>query len=84
MDFTRNQSLENDINSQSKNNSIIVEISDPQTHGVGQKRYTDYLVKTKTTLSIFSSKELSVRRRFSDFEKLREKIEKHLKAFKIF
>lgn len=26
---------------------VIVEISEPQCHGVGASKYTDYLVKTK-------------------------------------
>ncbi|CAF0875994.1 unnamed protein product [Brachionus calyciflorus] len=63
----------------SRNSSILIEISDPQNHGVGTKKYTDYLVKTKTTLPIFSSKEFSVRRRFSDFEFLKNKLEQNLK-----
>ena len=41
------QSLESDPHAQSKgSNSVVIEVSDPQTHGVGNKRYTDYLVKT--------------------------------------
>jgi hypothetical protein len=46
--MSHNQSLSNDASI--KNNSIIVEISEPQNHGVGSKRYTDYLVKTKVKI----------------------------------
>jgi sorting nexin-3/12 len=84
-----NQILSNDplgqsnINSNSNNKSspIQIEVSEPQDHAqVGNtKRYTDYLVKTKTTLPIFTAKEFSVRRRFSDFEWLKTKIEELLK-----
>ena len=49
--LNNNQSLASDPHAQSKGNSpIIVEVTDPQTHGVGNKRYTDYLVKTKVII----------------------------------
>lgn len=63
-----------------KSSSILIELSDPQVHGVGNKRYVDYLVTTKTTLSMFDAKEFSVRRRFSDFEYLKTKLEQTLKV----
>ena len=44
-EMSYNQSLSNDVSA--RNNLIIIEISEPQNHGVGSKRYTDYLVKTK-------------------------------------
>ena len=96
------QSLESDPPAQSKgSNSVVIEVSDPQTHGVGNKRYTDYLVKTtvsllkpfnnwsasvivcllfQTNLPGFKARDLSVRRRFSEFEWLRSKIETDLKV----
>jgi hypothetical protein len=40
------QSLTNDSIS-SKSNTIIIEVTEPQNHGVGAKKYTDYLVKTR-------------------------------------
>jgi hypothetical protein len=43
-----NQSLSNEVST--KSSSIIIEISEPQNHGVGSKRYTDYLVKTKVQI----------------------------------
>jgi sorting nexin-3/12 len=63
----------------SKANPLLIEVSDPQNHIQGSKKFTDYLVRTKTTLPIFTVKEFSVRRRFSDFEWLRTKIESQLK-----
>jgi hypothetical protein len=30
--------------------SILIEISDPQNHLIGSKKYTDYLVKTQVDL----------------------------------
>ena len=32
---------------QPKTNSIQIEITDPQNHITGSKKYTDYLVRTK-------------------------------------
>lgn len=42
--------------------------------------YFKYHVFKQTTLPIFTAKEFSVRRRFSDFEWLRSKIEQNLKV----
>ena len=54
------QSLSNDTyGTSSKGSTILIEIAEPQNHGVGAKRYTDYLVKTrvsrKSLLSRFST-----------------------------
>lgn len=46
MSFT--QSLSNNNFAQSTNNTPVkIEIAEPQNHGIGNKKYTDYLVKTK-------------------------------------
>ena len=76
-------SLQSFSGDQARNSSILIEISDPQIHGIGNKKYVDYLVTTKTTLQMFNVKEFSVRRRFSDFEHLKLKIEQILKVKRI-
>jgi len=60
-------------------NFLEIDISDPQTHGVAKKRYTDYEVRMKTNLPVFKMKESSVRRRYSDFEWLRNELERDSK-----
>jgi len=60
-------------------NFLEIDISNPQTHGVGKKRYTDYEVRMKTNIPIFKLKESSVRRRYSDFEWLRTELERDSK-----
>ena len=44
-------------------NLLEIEVISPITHGDGIKRYTDYEVKLKTNLPVFSVEESSVRRR---------------------
>ncbi len=78
MSLTEGSSVQSPTAGKSSN-SVQIEITDPQNHTQGSKKYTDYLVRTKTTLPIFTVKEFSVRRRFSDFEWLRTKIETKLK-----
>ena len=53
---------------------------DSKTHEFGRKRFTDYEVKLNTNLPIFKKKELSVRRRYSDFEWLRNELERDSKV----
>eukprot|EP00128_Syssomonas_multiformis_P005956 Colp12_sorted_trinity150504_noHs@4223 len=60
-------------------NFLEIEVSDPQTHGVGRNRYTDYKITMKTNLPIFKLKEASVRRRYSDFEWLKAELERDSK-----
>ena len=43
-------------------------------------RYTDYEVRMKTNLPVFRVKESSVRRRYSDFEWLRNELERDSKV----
>ncbi|KAI6241348.1 Phox-like proteinous domain-containing protein [Aphelenchoides fujianensis] len=49
------------------------------THGVGKNRYTDYEVRLRTNLPVFKHKESSVRRRYSEFEWLRNELERDSK-----
>lgn len=38
---------------QPKTNTIQIEITDPQNHINGNKKYTDYLVRTKVSLNFY-------------------------------
>jgi len=60
-------------------NFLEIDITNPQTHGVGKKRYTDYEVRMKTNIPIFKLKESAVRRRYNDFEWLRAELERDSK-----
>ncbi|XP_070687173.1 sorting nexin-1a [Pempheris klunzingeri] len=57
---------------------IFVSVKDPEKIGDGMNAYMAYKVTTQTTLPMFRNKTLTVRRRFSDFLGLYEKLsEKH-------
>ena len=80
-----------------------MDVVNPETHGLANKRYTDYEVRLrvinldsnliqiniiynkilflKTNLPVFKIKESSVRRRFSDFEWLRNELERGSKVY---
>ncbi|KAK6170771.1 sorting nexin-12 [Patella vulgata] len=60
-------------------NFLEIDVGDPQTHGVGKKRYTDYEVRMRTNLPVFKLKESITRRRYSDFEWLRNELERDSK-----
>jgi len=60
-------------------NFLEIDVVNPITHGVGNKRYTDYEVRMRTNLPLFKVKESSVRRRYSDFEWLRNELERDSK-----
>merc|ERR1719494_700999 len=60
-------------------NFLEIDVTNPQTHGIGKKRYTDYEVRMTTNIPIFKLKESSVRRRYSDFEWLRTELERDSK-----
>jgi len=58
---------------------ITIKISDPAKIGDGMSAYMAYTVSTTTSLSIFKNKEFSVKRRFSDFLGLFERLnDKHI------
>ena len=61
-------------------NFLEIDVINPITHGMGNKRYTDYEVRMKTNLPVFRVKESSVRRRYSDFEWLRNELERDSKV----
>ncbi|XP_027707836.1 sorting nexin-1 isoform X1 [Vombatus ursinus] len=57
---------------------LTVSITDPEKIGDGMNAYVAYKVTTQTSLPMFRSKQFSVKRRFSDFLGLYEKLsEKH-------
>ena len=60
-------------------NFLEIDVINPITHGLSNKRYTDYEVRMKTNLPVFRVKESSVRRRYSDFEWLRNELERDSK-----
>lgn len=46
MSFSQN--LSDDGYGQTTNSSqVLIEVTEPQNHNIGNKKYTDYLVKTK-------------------------------------
>ncbi|XP_014910393.1 sorting nexin-3 [Poecilia latipinna] len=61
-------------------NFLEIDVSNPETVGVGRGRYTTYEVRLKTNLPIFKQKESCVRRRYSDFEWLRAELERESKV----
>ncbi|XP_069480797.1 sorting nexin-1 [Ambystoma mexicanum] len=57
---------------------LIVNVKDPEKIGDGMNAYVAYQVSTQTSLPMFRSKYFTVKRRFSDFLGLYEKLsEKH-------
>ncbi|XP_041354053.1 sorting nexin-12-like [Gigantopelta aegis] len=60
-------------------NFLEIDMCNPQTHGVGKKRYTDYELRMRTNLPVFKLKESTSRRRYSDFEWLRNELERDSK-----
>ncbi|KAJ0183099.1 hypothetical protein K1T71_001075 [Dendrolimus kikuchii] len=63
-------------------NFLEIDVVNPvTTMGVGKKRYTDYEVRMRTNLPVFKVKESSVRRRYSDFEWLRNELERDSKVY---
>ncbi|CAG8490135.1 5827_t:CDS:2 [Ambispora leptoticha] len=57
-------------------NSLEIEVRNPQTHGFGRKMYTDYEIVCKTNIPAFKLKYSKVRRRYSDFEWFRDVLER--------
>ncbi|KAG5853046.1 hypothetical protein ANANG_G00068960 [Anguilla anguilla] len=60
-------------------NFLEIDVYDPQTIGVGRSRFTTYEVRMRTNLPIFKLKESCVRRRYSDFEWLKNELERDSK-----
>uniref|UniRef100_A0A3Q0QQS4 Sorting nexin 12 n=1 Tax=Amphilophus citrinellus TaxID=61819 RepID=A0A3Q0QQS4_AMPCI len=60
-------------------NFLEIDVYDPQIVGVGRSRYTTYEVRMRTNLPIFKLKDSCVRRRYSDFEWLKNELERDSK-----
>ncbi|CAI5643107.1 unnamed protein product [Oreochromis niloticus] len=60
-------------------NFLEIDVYDPQIVGVGRGRYTTYEVRMRTNLPIFKLKDSCVRRRYSDFEWLKNELERDSK-----
>ncbi|GBP05511.1 Sorting nexin-12 [Eumeta japonica] len=58
---------------------VFFDVVQTTTGTKAAKRYTDYEVKMRTNLPVFKIKESSVRRRYSDFEWLRNELERDSK-----
>ncbi|XP_020352565.1 sorting nexin-3-like isoform X2 [Oncorhynchus tshawytscha] len=61
-------------------NFLEIDVSNPETVGVGRTRFTTYEIRLKTNLPIFKLKESRVRRRYSDFQWLRGELERDSKV----
>ncbi|KAI9595643.1 sorting nexin-3 [Syncephalis fuscata] len=57
-------------------NFLEIEIRNPQTHGIGRKMFTDYEIVCRTNIPAFKVSSSAVRRRYSDFEWLRDNLER--------
>ena len=57
-------------------NYLEIEVKNPETHGLGRNMYTDYEIHCTTNLPIFTRAHSTVRRRYSEFEWLREVLER--------
>ncbi|XP_058501370.1 sorting nexin-1a isoform X2 [Solea solea] len=69
---------EEDEEEQEDKFDIFVSVKDPEKIGDGMNAYMAYKVSTQTSLAMFRNKTFTVRRRFSDFLGLYEKLcEKH-------
>eukprot|EP00127_Corallochytrium_limacisporum_P003282 Clim_evm131s147 gene=Clim_evmTU131s147 len=57
-------------------NFLEIEVTDPQIHGDGRTKFVDYQVVLSTNLPVFKLKHSEVRRRYSEFEWLKQELEK--------
>lgn len=53
-----------------------LQVTDPQTHGIGRSMYTDYEINCSTNIPAFKLRNSTVRRRYSDFEYFRDILER--------
>ncbi|KAM9331651.1 sorting nexin-12-like isoform 2-T2 [Pholidichthys leucotaenia] len=60
-------------------NFLEIDVYDPQIVGTGRNKHTTYEVRMKTNLPIFKLKDSCVRRRYSDFEWLKNELERDSK-----
>ncbi|KAJ2501835.1 Sorting nexin-3 [Coemansia sp. RSA 1972] len=55
---------------------LEIEVKNPITHGVGRKMYTDFEIICRTNIPMFKLRQSSVRRRYSEFEWFRDRLER--------
>jgi sorting nexin-3/12 len=55
---------------------LQIEVISPEIRDLGSKRYVEYTVRMKTTLTVFNQTESNVHRRYSDFEWLYKELER--------
>lgn len=55
-------------------NYLEISVNDPVTHGEGRTRFTDFRMEMKTNMPVFKLREVSVRRRYSEFKWLRDEV----------
>merc|ERR1711931_156154 len=60
-------------------NFLEIDVHNPITHGVGNLRFTEYTVSTRTNLPCFKQRECTVKRRYSDLEWLRNELQRDVK-----
>lgn len=71
---TTNQTLDDQYGE--PENFLEIEVRNPQTRDLGSKTYTDYEISCTTNIPLFKLKKSMVRRRYSDFEWLRDRLER--------
>lgn len=54
----------------------VVQVRNPQTHGMRGNMYTDYEILCRTNIPAFKLRQSTVRRRYSDFEYFRDILER--------
>merc|ERR1719295_121345 len=64
-------------------NFLEIEVCKPFVHKdeKGRNKFTDYEIRMRTNLPVFPIKEISVRRRYSDFDWLRREIQKSIQIY---
>merc|ERR1711973_204821 len=69
--------------SQPPTNFLEIEVCKPFVHKdeKGRNKFTDYEIRMRTNLPVFPIKEISVRRRYSDFDWLRREIQKSIQIY---
>ena len=58
---------------------LKIQIRNPETHGTGINRYTDYAITMRTNIPHIKIKECTVRRRYKDFVWLKKELERECK-----
>ncbi|TDH66809.1 hypothetical protein CCR75_000079 [Bremia lactucae] len=82
-DFQLEQPVDNvlpDKTTSDGERSFVVSVSTPIIVGSGYSRYTQYVISTKTNCSYFPCTTAQVKRRFSDFEWLQQRLLMHFRG----